>query len=209
MVLLCNFETSGHTVTTQTSYITHIIMGDVMHTKRDENKCDGTVRDDNQMKRQLPRRIVYEASVPPSALAARRAFFAALAAAAFAFFASAFATYINPSTRRRYCERRNKQTFSASSFVLASSSARRFSSSACALEGTPPGPGLFLRFASRASFSSCLMRLMRGSAERATSTIFRRRAVSSFLRRARSVLFFFSVYRLSSRLKIIISHDLA
>lgn len=36
----------------------------------------------------------YEAS-PPSALAARRAFFAALAAAAFAFFASAFATYIN------------------------------------------------------------------------------------------------------------------
>jgi hypothetical protein len=32
---------------------------------------------------------------PASVLAARRAFFAALAAAAFAFFASAFAAYIN------------------------------------------------------------------------------------------------------------------
>jgi hypothetical protein len=38
----------------------------------------------------------YEASTAPfSALAARRAFFAALAAAAFAFFASALATYNN------------------------------------------------------------------------------------------------------------------
>jgi len=38
----------------------------------------------------------YEASAAPvSALAARRAFFAALAAAAFAFFASAFAAYNN------------------------------------------------------------------------------------------------------------------
>jgi hypothetical protein len=38
----------------------------------------------------------YEASTPSVwALAARRAFFAAFAAAAFAFFASAFATYIN------------------------------------------------------------------------------------------------------------------
>jgi hypothetical protein len=95
-----------------------------------------------------------------------------------------------------------KQTFSASSFALASSSARRFSSSASAFESPLPAPALFLRFASRASFSSCLMRLIRGSIERATSTILRRRAVSSFLRRARSVLFFFSVYRLSSRLHV-------
>jgi hypothetical protein len=94
----------------------------------------------------------------------------------------------------------HKQTFSTSSFALASSSARRFSSSACAFESPAPAPALFLRFASRASFSSCLMRLIRGSTERATSTILRRRAVSSFLRRARSALFFFSVYRLSSRL---------
>ena len=93
-----------------------------------------------------------------------------------------------------------KQTFSASSFALASSSARRFSSSACAFVNPPPVPDLFLRLASLASFSSCLMRLIRGSAASATSTMLRRRAVSSFLRRARSALFFFSVYRLSSRL---------
>jgi hypothetical protein len=46
MVLLSNFETSSHTMTTQTSYIiTHIVVSDVMHTERDENKCNGTVSD--------------------------------------------------------------------------------------------------------------------------------------------------------------------
>jgi hypothetical protein len=61
-------------------------------------------------------------------------------------------------------------------------------------------PDLAFFFASRASFSSCLMREIRGSVPIAMSTSWRRRALSSFFLRARSDLFFFSVYRLSSRL---------
>lgn len=90
-------------------------------------------------------------------------------------------------------------TFSASS--LASCSSFRFASSCAACEGvlTPEFP-LVRFFASLASFSSCLIRLIRGSCCRAKSTRPRSRAVSSFFRRALSDLFFFSVYRLSSRL---------
>ena len=63
MVLLVILDySSSHTVTTQTSYITHIVVGDAMYTKGDENKCAGTVSDgddwhrggDNQIKRQPP-----------------------------------------------------------------------------------------------------------------------------------------------------------
>ena len=52
----------------------------------------------------------YEASVlPASVLAARRAFFAALAAAAFAFLASALATYMEIKMLAQLCENiRNK-----------------------------------------------------------------------------------------------------
>lgn len=85
-----------------------------------------------------------------------------------------------------------RRTFSSSSFCFASSSAFFFSSSSFAfwLAGTPP---LVFFFASLASFSSCLIRLIRGSTLSVKSTSVRRRAVSSFLRRARSDLFFFSV----------------
>lgn len=65
-------------------------------------KCDRTVSDDYTCGRDNGNTVLdaatlhdtthrYETSAVPSALAARRAFFAAFAAAAFAFFASAFA----------------------------------------------------------------------------------------------------------------------
>jgi hypothetical protein len=123
----------------------------------------------------------YDAS-PSAARCCLLAFLAALAAAAFAFLASA------------------RATLSSSSFRFASSSAFRLSSSALALASAADIPPLFFFFASRASFSSCLILLIRGSKLSVRSTRLRNRAVSSFFRRARSVLFFFSVYRLSSRL---------
>jgi len=64
-------------------------------------------------------------------------------------------------------------------------------------------PPFFL--ASRAAFSSALIRLIRGSVARTESTRVRSRVLSSFFRRVRSDLFFFSVNRLSSRLKVWIS----
>ena len=55
-------------------------------------------------------------------------------------------------------------TFSASSFCLASSSAFFFSSSSCCFVFFGGAPGAAARFlASRASFSCCLIRLIRGS----------------------------------------------
>ena len=101
----------------------------------------------------------------------------------------------------RRLEEGRARTFSSSSFRFASSSAFFFSSSAFCFALTPfCAPPLFFFFASRAAFSSSLIRFIRGSCASARSTIPRSRAVSSFLRRARSDLFFFSVYRLSSRL---------
>lgn len=94
-----------------------------------------------------------------------------------------------------------KRTLSSSSFFFASSSAFFFSSSSCSFEGPAGAPALLFFFASLASFSSCLIRLILGSRLSVRSTRVRRRAVSSFFRLARSVLFFFSVYRLSSRLQ--------
>lgn len=87
-------------------------------------------------------------------------------------------------------------TVSASALALASSSFR-FASSWEALDGVlapEPAPfALALFFASLASFSSCLMRFIRGSWANVLSTRVRSRAVSSFFLRARSDLFFFSV----------------
>jgi hypothetical protein len=163
------------------------------------NECGRHKGSDNQMKRQLPYGALLR-SLSSRSLGSRNAacLLRSVGSSSLRLLCLCFRNLHKPINKAGTCERRNKRTLSASSFALASSSARRFSSSTCALEG--PAPGLFLRFVSRGSFSSCLMRLIRGSAERATSTIFLRRAVSSFLRRARSVLFFFSVYRLSSRL---------
>ena len=146
--------------------------------------------------------LCYEAGTPSSAaLCCLLAFLAALAAAAFAFFASAFAAYRKPISNETNNQRKRKEyTFSSSSFFFASSSAFFFSSSSCAFEGAAGAPPLFFFFASLASFSSCLIRLIRGSRLSVKSTSVRRRAVSSFFLLARSVLFFFSVYRLSSRL---------
>ena len=124
-----------------------------------------------------------------------------MAAAAFAFFASAFAAYRKPISNEVNNQRKRREcTFSSSSFFFASSSAFFFSSSSCAFEGAAGTPPLFFFFASLTSFSSCLIRLIRGSRLSVKSTSVRRRAVSSFFLLARSVLFFFSVYRLSSRL---------
>jgi hypothetical protein len=91
-------------------------------------------------------------------------------------------------------------TFSSSSFLAASSAACFFAASSCALSTGAAAPGRARFFASRAAFSSSLIRRIRGSCASARSTSARSRAVFSFSRRARSVLFFFSVYRLSSRL---------
>ena len=115
-------------------------------------------------------------------LAARRASFAAFA---FAFFSFSFSTFSLAAASAARCFSASSSScfFAASSGLLA--------------------PGLTLRLlASRASFSSCFIRLMRGSTARARSTKERRRALSSFFRLARSDLFFFSVYRLSSRLEL-------
>jgi hypothetical protein len=80
----------------------------------------------------------------------------------------------------------------ASALALASASALAFFSASDGPAAAPLGLPLFF-LASRAAFSCCLNILMRGSRLRALSTSWRRRALSSFFLRARSVLFFFSM----------------
>lgn len=90
-------------------------------------------------------------------------------------------------------------TFSCSSFlaasslaILSSSSFLFFSSSRLAALPFAWGP-FCARLAARAAFSCSLNCLIRGSRPSALSTRLRTRALSSFLRRARSLRFFFSV----------------
>lgn len=108
------------------------------------------------------------AAPPSSVLCCLLAFLAAFAAAALAFFASARATYtssqVSVSVQRK--KTRMRPTLSASSACFFSSSAFFFSSSSSALVFLgvlAPDPDLIFFLSSRASFSCCLMRLIRGS----------------------------------------------
>ena len=91
---------------------------------------------------------------------------AAFAAAAFCFLASARATCEHQNLAIHFQKKKpldQMHTFSASSFCLASSSAFRFSSSISSFVFFT-GALVVPRFlASRASFSCCLIRLIRGS----------------------------------------------
>ena len=94
-------------------------------------------------------------------------------------------------------------SFVAASAAAFASAAFCFSAGVMGLGGAPliTAPPPFF-FASRAAFSSALIRLIRGSLANTSSTRVRSRTLSSFFLLARSDLFFFSVNRLSSRLSL-------